>query len=208
MKKMHLVSVLALLSIASVPISAASSSFEAKAGIGSVKSADSKTGFDAGVGYAIRLEKYFAIVPELNFSWVNFSSALGSGSAGAAGVASGTTISSNYYTLPLMVNGRFYIPMGSDDVPVFQPIISVGAGYGWSSYSSTINSVSSQYWLSGFMYQATVGGLLNLGMIGEGSASSTSIMLEVGYRGGSLSYAGTNYDWGGYVVRAGVSLSM
>lgn len=208
MKKMHLISVLALSSIISVPAFAASSSLEGKLGVGSVKAASDKAGFDAGVGYAIRLEKYFAIVPEINFNWLNFSSALGSGSAGVAGIGAGSTVTSNFYTIPAFINGRLYIPMGSDEVPVFQPIITVGAGYGWSSYANTTNGSSTQFWLSGFMYQVSVGGLINLGMIAEGSASSTSLLIEVGYRGGALSYGGTNYDWGGYTVRAGVSFGL
>jgi hypothetical protein len=208
MKKMHLISVLALSSIISVPAFAASGAVEGKLGVGSVKAASDKAGFDAGIGYAIRLEKYFAIVPEINFNWLNFSSALGGGSAGVSGLGSGNTISSNFYTIPAFINGRLYIPMGSDDVPIVQPIITIGAGYGWSSYATTQNSVSNQYWLSGFMYQASIGALVNLGMIAEGSASSTSLLIEVGYRGGALSYGGTNFDWGGYTVRAGVSFSM
>ena len=49
---------------------------------------------------------------------------------------------------------------------------------------------------------------VNLGMIADGSASSTNLMLEAGYRGGSLATGGVNFDWGGYLIRAGVNFAL
>jgi hypothetical protein len=103
--------------------------------------------------------------------------------------------------------------MGSDETPVFQPYIHAGAGYGWSSFIGKNQGVTGTQTitetLSGFMYQAVLGFSLNLGMMSEGSASSTSLILEAGYRGGLLSTkGGTNVDYGGIVVRGGVSFAM
>lgn len=205
MKKLRLISVFALASIFSLPAFAANS-IEGKIGLGSVKAASNKAGFDAGLAYALRLERFFAIVPEVSFNWLSYDQPLGGiGSGGLTTAASPTT---NFYTIPILLNGRLYIPMGSDETPVFQPYITVGAGYGYASYNNTTNGVSTSASLGGFMYQVGVGGALNMGMIAEGSASATSLIIEAGYRGGSLSYSGTGYDWGGYVVRAGVAFSM
>lgn len=207
MKKMRLISLFALASVISVPVFAANG-IEGKIGLGSVKAASNKAGFDAGLAYALRLEKFFAIVPEINFNWISYDNSLGG--AGATGLtgATASTPSTNFYTIPILVNGRLYIPMGADETPVFQPYVTVGAGYGYSSFSTTGGGVNASGSLGGFMYQFGIGGALNMGMIADGSPSATSLILEAGYRGGSLTYSGTGYDWGGYVVRAGVSFSM
>lgn len=207
MKKMRLISLLALLSIASAP-AFARGAIEGKLGLGSVKAASNKAGFDAGLAYAIRLERFFAIVPEFNFNWLSYDNA--PGGVGTTGGVAGSTqsISSNFYTFPVLLNGRLYIPMGSDDTPYVQPIINVGAGYGWSEFSYTQGNTTGKASFSGFMYQASIGVLVNLGMIADGSASSTNLMLEAGYRGGSLGSGGVNYDWGGYLIRAGVNFAL
>lgn len=205
MKKMRLISLLALLSIASAP-AFARGAIEGKLGLGSVKAASNKAGFDAGLAYAIRLERFFAIVPEFNFNWLSYDNQLGS--VGTSGLSGAQSVSSSFYTFPVLLNGRLYIPMGSDETPYVQPIINVGAGYGWSEYSATVGGVSSKASLSGFMYQASVGVLVNLGMIADGSSSSTNLMLEAGYRGGSLATGGVNFDWGGYLIRAGVNFAL
>lgn len=206
MKKLQLVAVFALSALVSAPAFAAGG-IEAKAGVASVKTASDKAGFDAGLAYAIRLERFFAIVPELNFNWLNYDSAAGSASGG---VLSGTaTPSINLYTIPMLLNARLYIPMGADEVPVFQPYVTVGAGYGIASWIyKTPNAPTLNETLGGLMYQATVGFALNLGMMSEGSASSTSLIFEVGYRGGSLEKNLVKFDYGGYVIRAGASFSM
>lgn len=204
MKKLHLVSVLALSSIISAP-AFASNSIEAKAGIGMVQAAGSKVGFDAGLGYAIRLERFFAIVPEINLNWLSYT---GSDAAfGGGGITGNASTSANYYTVPVLLNGRFYIPMGSDETPMVQPYITAGAGYGWSSFVQSNPTQTEK--LSGFMYQAVVGLKLNLGMISEGSSSSTNIIFELGYRGGQLATADSrNANLGGLTARAGVSFSL
>ncbi|MBV6492022.1 MAG: hypothetical protein LDLANPLL_00011 [Turneriella sp.] len=205
MKKLKIASLFAVFALVATPALMADG-LEIKAGVGSVKAASDRAGFDAGIGYSIGIERFFAIVPEVNFNWLNFDGSLGSGSAGQSGLSGGSTPSSSFYTLPVLLNARILIPMGGDETPVVQPIITAGAGYGWSHYSYSYAGNSSKTDLSGFMYQASLGMLINLGMISEGSASSTSILVEAGYRGGTLAYSGTNYDWSGYVVRAGVNL--
>ena len=204
MKKLHLVSVLALSSIISAPAFAANS-IEGKAGIGMVQAADNKVGFDAGFAYVIRLERFFAIVPEVNFNWLSYTGA--GGGIGGAGVTGVATASQNYYTLPVLLNGRFYIPMGADETPMVQPYITAGAGYGWSSYVQSNPTATDK--LTGFMYQAVVGLKLNMGMIAEGSSSSTNIIFELGYRGGQLSTpASVNVNMGGLTARAGVNFAL
>ncbi|MBN8221009.1 MAG: hypothetical protein J0L53_08785 [Spirochaetes bacterium] len=204
MKKLHLISVLALSSIISAPTFAANS-LEGKAGIGMIQAADSKVGFDAGLAYVIRLERFFAIVPEANFNWLSYTGA--GGTFGGGGVGGTATASQNFYTLPLLLNGRFYVPMGSDETPIVQPYVTAGAGYGWSSYVSSNPTATEK--LTGFMYQAVLGLQLNLGMVSDGSASSTNVILEVGYRGGQLSTPGSvNVNMGGLTVRAGVNYSL
>lgn len=202
MKKMHFLSVLSLTAVLGAPAFAAGG-LEVKGGIGSIKDAGDKIGFDAGVGYAYRLDRFFAVMPEINFNWLSYAGS--SGGLGSGGVTGSSTPSSNYYTMPVMLNGRIYIPMGTEDTPVFQPIITVGAGYGWSSYIQTNPTQTAT--LSGFMYQAAVGGLLNLGMVADGSPSPTNVLLEVGYRGGLLSTSGINVNYSGFFTRVGVSLS-
>ncbi len=206
MKKLHLISVLALSSIISAPTFAAGG-FEVKAGIASVKSAENKAGFDAGVAYAIRLERFFAVLPEINFNWLNYDGA--ATTISGSGLGTTATPSVSLYTLPMLLNARFYIPMGTDDVPLLQPFVTVGAGYGLASYiNKTPNQPTATETISGLMYQASLGLALNLGMVAEGSASSTSILLEVGYRGGQLEKGLVKFDYGGYVIRAGASFSM
>lgn len=208
MKKLHFLSVLILAAVLSAPAFAASGGLEVKAGAASVKGSGDKIGFDAGVAYAIRLDRFFAIVPEVNFNWLSYTGA--SGAFGSGGFTGPSAPSTNVYTLPMMLNGRLYIPMGGDDTPIFQPFVSVGAGYGISSYvqSSTPTSSANTATASGFMYQVAVGGLLNMGMIADGSASSTNVLLEVGYRGGILSTSDSRtMDYGGFLVRAGFALS-
>jgi Outer membrane protein beta-barrel domain len=204
MKKLHLVSVLALSSIISAPAFAANS-IEGKAGIGMVQGADNKVGFDAGFAYVIRLERFFAIVPEVNLNWLSYTSS--GGTFGGSGVAGSTSTSSNFYTVPVLLNGRFYIPVGSDETPMVQPYVTAGAGYGWSSYVQSNPTATEK--LTGFMYQAVVGLKLNLGMISEGSSSSTNIIFELGYRGGSLATPGSvNVNLGGLTARAGVNFAL
>lgn len=204
MKKLQLVAVFAFAALVGAPVFAAGG-IEVKAGAGSIKAAGDKVGFDAGLGYAIRLERFFAIVPEVNFNWLSYTGA--GGSLGGSGVSGASSTSANFYTLPVLLNGRFYIPMGADETPVFQPYITAGAGYGWSSFVQANPTATEK--LSGFMYQAAIGFALNLGMMSEGSASATNIIVEVGYRGGQLSTANSvNADFGGIVARAGVAFSM
>jgi len=182
----------------------AAGGLEIKGGVASVKDAGDKIGFDGAIGYAIKPDRFFAVMPEVNFNWLSYAGS--SASLGPAGSTGTTTPSANYYTLPVLLNGRFYIPMGTDDIPVFQPIVTVGAGYAWSSYVQTNPSWTERF--TGFMYQATVGGLLNLGMIADGSASSTNILFEVGYRGGLLTdTGGRNANYAGFLGRVGVSFS-
>jgi hypothetical protein len=202
MKKLHIVSVLTFFALVGAPVFA--NGIEFKAGAASVKGASDKVGFDSGIGYAIRLDRFFAVMPEVNFHWLSYETS--NTSLGAGGAAATTTaVTTSFYTVPAMLNGRIYIPMGTDDVPVFQPYITLGAGYGWTGDSFSRIGV-----YKGFMYQAYLGGLLNLGMVAEGSASSTSVLFEVGYRGGLLGDAsGTNkVDFGGWSARVGISLSM
>lgn len=206
MKKLHLVAVFALAPIVSAPVFAAGG-VEVKAGVASVKSAGDKAGFDAGVAYAIRLERFFAIVPEVNFNWLNYDGA--ATTISGTGLGTTATPSVSLYTLPMLLNARLYIPMGADETPTFQPYVTVGAGYGLASYiNKTPNQPTLNETLGGLMYQASLGFALNLGMMSEGSASSTSIIFEVGYRGGQLEKNLVKFDYGGYVIRAGASFSM
>ncbi|MBS0616948.1 MAG: outer membrane beta-barrel protein [Spirochaetes bacterium] len=209
MKKLHLVSVLGLAAILSASTVYADG-FEVKAGAASIKDTNpsNKVGFDAALAYTLRLDRFFAIMPEVSFNWLNYTGS--SASIGGSGISGGSTPSTSIYTLPVLANARIYIPMGGDDTPIFQPYITAGLGYGWMSYnqSSTPTSSAATATASGFMYQAVVGGLLNLGMISDGSASSTNLLLEVGYRGGLLSTSNSQQlDVSGILVRAGVNLS-
>src|SRR5262245_61332473 len=134
MRKLKLVCLLGVFATGSV----FASGIEIKGGVGSIKAAADKIGFDAAVGYAIKMERFFSIIPELGFNWINFDQCAGTTcqTVQIGGVTGTLTETRNHYTLPLMLNGRFNIPMGSDDVPVVQPFITVGAGYAWSFYES------------------------------------------------------------------------
>jgi len=203
MKKLQVVALFAALMSAPV---FASSGIEVKAGVASVKGAGDKAGLDVGLAYVIRLERFFAIMPEANFNWLSYDVA--AANVSATGLTTTSTASVNLYTAPLMLNGRFYIPMGSDETPMVQPIITVGAGYGLSSYIyKNPNGAGQTETLGGLLYQATVGLKFNLGMMAEGSASSTNFIIEAGYRGGNLEKNLVKLDFGGYVIRGGVSFS-
>lgn len=203
MKKLQLVALFA--AAISAPVFAGSG-LEIKAGVASVKGAGDKAGLDVGLGYVIRLERFFAVMPEVNFNWISYDVA--GASVSSAGLVTASTSSVNLYTAPLMLNGRFYIPMGADETPMVQPIITVGAGYGLSSFILKNPSGAGQTeTLGGLIYQATLGIKLNLGMMSEGSPSATNIIIEAGYRGGQLEKNLVKLDMGGYVVRAGASFS-
>ncbi len=57
------------------------------------------------------------------------------------------------------------------------------------------------------MYQGMVGLAFNLGMLTEGSASATNILLEGGYRGGQVEKGAFKFDMSGYVLRVGAAFN-
>ncbi|MCX7632757.1 MAG: hypothetical protein N2Z22_05430 [Turneriella sp.] len=193
--------------------------FEIKAGVGSVRAANNKAGFDAAIAYSLKLERYFAFVPELNFNWINFDQCATDPckQVPVGGITKTLLRTRNHYTFPLLLNARLLIPLG-EDTPVVQPYITVGAGYGWSfyrqetpAYTEGANSFPAQTVndsATGFMYQAILGFSLNLGMMTEGSPSMTNLILEGGYRGGQVSKGGFSSDMSGYVVRLGVGFNI
>jgi hypothetical protein len=222
MKKSTFIYAAALSVMAALPSAVLAGGPEIKAGLGSVKAANDKAGFDAGIAYPLSVEKFFAFVPEINFNWINFDQCVkdsgGNCRTAIVGGQTGTlTETRNHFTLPLLLNVRLLVPMGSEDTPAVQPYVTVGAGYGWSFYKSetpaytdsngsrpakTENSSA-----SGFMYQAMLGLSFNLGMLSEGSASATSLLIEAGYRGGQLESSGFKFEMNGYVIRAGASFN-
>jgi hypothetical protein len=94
----------------------------------------------------------------------------------------------------------------------------LGAGYAWSFFESktpaytilgvTTPAKTESASAAGFMYQGMVGLAFNLGMLTEGSASATNILLEGGYRGGQVEKGnGFKIDMSGYVLRAGAAFN-
>jgi len=215
MNKMKLRHVISALCLIGAPVFA--SGIEVKAGMSTVKAANDKGAFDAGIGYAIQLERFFAIVPEVNFQWIKYDKCATEPcqTVTQGALTSTLTTTNNHYTIPLMLNGRLYIPMGGDEVPAIQPYLTVGLGYAWSMYEGSTPAYSSNgvsvaasstsTTLSGLMYQAMLGFQFNLGMMTEGSASATNLILEAGYRGGQVEKSGFKTDMSGAVVRAGVA---
>ncbi|GAB4430041.1 MAG: hypothetical protein OHK0011_12620 [Turneriella sp.] len=222
MKKSTFIYAAALSVMAILPSAAMAAGPEIKAGLGSVKAANDKAGFDAGIAYSYNVERFFAFVPEVNFNWINFDQCVkdnaGNCRTAVVGGQTGTlTTSRNHYTIPILLNVRFIVPMGSEETPAVQPYVTLGAGYAWSFFkeetpaytdvngsqpATTVNSSA-----SGFMYQGMLGLSFNLGMLTEGSASATSLILEAGYRGGQVETSGFKFDMSGYVVRAGASFN-
>jgi len=219
--KLHSI-MLAAAVFSAAPLFAEGGGLEIKGGVGSVKAANDKAGFDAGIAYAYKIERFFAFVPELNFNWINFDQCVSNGAGGCqtatvGGLSSTLTTSRNHYTLPLMLNLRFIVPMGSEDTPAVQPYVTLGAGYAWSFFEATTpqhtigatttpaQSVSDS--AAGFMYQGMLGLAFNLGMLTEGSASSTNILLEGGYRGSQVKKSGFKFDMSGYVLRVGAAFN-
>lgn len=208
--------------ISAAPLFAEGGGLEIKGGVGSVKAANDKAGFDAGIAYAYKIERFFAFVPELNFNWINFDQCVPDAAgacqtAAVGGLNSTLTSTRNHYTLPLMLNLRFIVPMGSEDTPAVQPYVTLGAGYAWSffdsktpAYTQGANSYAAkteETTLAGFMYQGMIGLAFNLGMLTEGSASATNILLEGGYRGGQVEKGGAKADMSGYVLRVGAAFN-
>lgn len=205
--------------ISAAPLFAEGGGLEIKGGVGSVKAANDKAGFDAGIGYAYKIERFFAFVPEINFNWINFDQCATDPcqTATVGGLTSTLTTSRNHYTLPLMANLRFIVPMGSEDTPAVQPYVTLGAGYAWSFFegktpaytvgATTVEAKNVSDSAAGFMYQGMVGLAFNLGMLTEGSASATNILLEGGYRGGQVEKGAFKFDMSGYVLRVGAAFN-
>lgn len=208
------VAVLALL-----PSAVVANGLEIKGGVGSVKAANDKAGFDAAIAYSLKLERFFAFVPELNFNWINFDQCKSNPcqQAQIGGFTGDIKTTRNHFTLPLLLNARLLIPMGTEDTPAVQPYVTIGAGYAWSFYeektpeytqgSTTTPAEVKNDSAAGFMYQAMVGVSFNLGMLTEGSASATSLLLEAGYRGGEVERSPIKIDMSGYVVRVGAAFN-
>lgn len=194
---------MAFVAVLAIPSSAMAVGFEAKAGVSSVGAANDKAAVDAAVALVLPLERFFAFVPELNYQSIGFDSA--SSAATGVGISGAVTTSRTYHTFMPMANMRLYIPMGSEDTPAVQPYITAGLGYAYSLYNQ--KNPDAQDSLSGFVYQGMLGLKFNLGMLTEGSSSSTNFVLEAGYRGGQLEKGGVKFDWNGYVVRGGVSFA-
>ncbi|HNL54844.1 MAG TPA: BBP7 family outer membrane beta-barrel protein [Turneriella sp.] len=68
MKKSTFIYAAALSMMAALPSATMAAGPEIKAGVGSVKAANDKAGFDAGIAYAFNVERFFAFVPEVNFN--------------------------------------------------------------------------------------------------------------------------------------------
>jgi len=217
--KLHSI-MLAAAVISAAPLFAEGGGLEIKGGVGSVKAANDKAGFDAGIGYAYKIERFFAFVPEINFNWINFDQCATDPcqTAQVGGLTSTLTTSRNHYTLPLMANLRFIVPMGSEDTPAVQPYVTLGAGYAWSFFEGktpaytpaagpAVAATTVSDSAAGFMYQGMVGLAFNLGMLTEGSASATNILLEGGYRGGQVEKGAFKFDMSGYVLRVGAAFN-
>jgi len=206
MRKLTLVYVAAIAAVLAIPGSVMATALEAKAGISTVKDTvpSNKIAFDAALAAEFKLERFFSIVPELNFQSMGFDVA--GYSYTENNVIKTSTMSRTYYTFIPLANLRFNIPMGSEDTPIFQPYVTAGLGFGYSLYNQKNPDENKS--ASGFMYQGAIGGKLNLGMIADGSSSSTNLLIEVGYRGGQLETGGTKSDWSGWVARVGVNYSL
>jgi len=201
MKKSTFTLAAALSLMAALPSVTMAAGFEAKAGVSSVRAANDKAAVDAALALDLRLERFFAFVPELNYQSIGFD--ISTGAAAGAGIGGAVTTSRTYHTFMPMANMRLYIPMGGEEVPAVQPYVTAGLGYGYSLYNQKNPDANDS--MSGFMYQGMLGLQFNMGMLTEGSASSTNLVLEAGYRGGQMEKSGVKFDWNGYVVRAGVN---
>ncbi len=193
-----------------LPTVIAANSLEIKGGVGSVHAAKDKIGFDAGVAYGINMDRYFAVVPEVNFNWIKFENCVANCGGSGGPLVTQSMASYNYYTLPLLINGRFLIPMGSDDTPTVQPYVTVGIGYAWTFAQVDVPGVAQvNDSMAGFMYQGMLGAAFNLGMLTEGSGSATNLIIEAGYRGGQVEKnTTTKADMSGYVIRVGASFNL
>ena len=201
MKKSTFIYAAALSLMAALPSATMAVGFEAKAGVSSVRAANDKAAVDAALALDLRLERFFAFVPEINYQSIGFD--VGTAPAVGPGIGGTVTTSRTYHTFIPMANMRLYIPMGGEDVPAVQPYVTAGLGYGYSLYNQKNPDANDS--MSGFMYQGMLGLQFNMGMLTEGSASSTNLVLEAGYRGGQMEKSGVKFDWNGYVVRAGVN---
>ncbi|MBL8032777.1 MAG: outer membrane beta-barrel protein [Leptospiraceae bacterium] len=201
MRKLTLVYVAAFAAVLAIPGSVMATAIEAKAGVSTVQAGNSKAAVDAAVGLEFKLERFFSIMPEVNFQALGFDT--GSYSTTVNGITSTVTTSRTYYTFIPLANLRFNIPMGSEDTPLVQPYITAGLGFGYSLYNQKNPDANDK--ATGFMYQGMVGAKFNMGMIADGSASATNLLVEVGYRGGQLESGGAKADWNGVVIRAGVN---
>jgi hypothetical protein len=202
MKKSTFIYVAALSLMAALPSATMAVGFEAKAGVSSVRAANDKAAVDAALALDLRLERFFAFVPEINYQSIGFDVS-GAAVTGAGNISGADTTSRTYHTFMPMANMRLYIPMGGEEVPAVQPYVTAGLGYGYSLYIQKNPDANDS--MSGFMYQGMLGLQFNMGMLTEGSASSTNLVLEAGYRGGQMEKSGVKFDWSGYVVRAGVN---
>jgi hypothetical protein len=201
MKKSTFIYAAALSVMATLPSATMAAGFEAKAGVSSVRAANDKAAVDAALALDLRLERFFAFVPEINYQSIGFD--VTGAAVQGAGIGGAVTTSRTYHTFIPMANMRLYIPMGGEDVPAVQPYVTAGLGYGYSLYNQKNPDASDS--MSGFMYQGMLGLQFNMGMLTEGSASSTILVLEAGYRGGQMEKSGVKFDWNGYVIRLGVN---
>jgi hypothetical protein len=189
----------------------AANSVEGKIGVGSIKDADNRTGFDAALAYNFELDRFFELSPEIGFNWINFDK--GTGITQTVGATTAELKETrNHYTIPMLLNARIYpMKFGEEGTkPIFAPFISIGAGYAWMVYKSetpattTAAAITSNQTFGGFAYQAMVGAIFALGDPEAGAASAVDIITEVGYRGGDLEKNNLKINFSGFVARVGV----
>ena len=72
MRKLTLVYVAAFAAVLAIPGSVMATAIEAKAGVSTVQAGNSKAAVDAAVGLEFKLERFFSIMPEVNFQALGF----------------------------------------------------------------------------------------------------------------------------------------
>ena len=185
-------------------VSASAQSLNAGFGLGGFypKAPDS-IGFDSEVFVDVGINKFFALGLESGFGWIK----RGSGSKLEFDNTPVTLSNSvNFYSIPLLLTATLYIPVGEYENPL-KPYISGGAGYSWTIWSQSGNTLSDKKntTFHGFTWQAVIGIDYNLGS----AANNMSVFLEGGYRGTMLERKihGQTYelDMSGAFIKAGLS---
>lgn len=124
----------------------------------------------------------------------------------------------------MFANGRFYllknksVNQETGAVPLFSPYVNLGIGYGFLMPFSNGSGHADSSMPSGFLYQGMLGTLIHLEKFSQ-SMENIDLIVEAGYRGGTVSGSSSSIIDSGYnevdvsqdtssiIVRGGISFS-